>query len=98
MQRIVVSVTNDLVSDQRVHKICSTLHTLGYDVVLIGRKHNISKPIYRNYKTKRIKLFFNQGFLFYAEYTIRLFFLHSVCQVWGIRLLSFTKTAWQDVA
>ena len=75
MKRIVVSVTNDLVSDNRVHKVCTSLHIAGFNVVLIGRKLKKSLPVKRNYKTKRIRLFFNKGFLFYAEYSIRLFFI-----------------------
>lgn len=73
MQRIVVSVTNDLNTDQRVHKVCSTLVDMNFDVLLIGRKLSSSVSLSRNYKTSRIKLLFNSGFLFYAEYNLRLF-------------------------
>ena len=74
MQRVVVSVTNDLVTDQRVHKVCNTLIEMGFGIYLIGRKLSNSLPIERNYKTFRMKLLFNNGFMFYAEYSIRLFF------------------------
>lgn len=74
MKRIIVSVTNDLVNDQRVFKVCNTLKTLDYDILLIGRKLHNSLPISRDYKTIRMRLFFNSGFLFYTEYSIRLFF------------------------
>jgi glycosyltransferase involved in cell wall biosynthesis len=73
-QKIIVSVTNDLVVDQRVAKVCQTLTKMGFKVVLIGRELKGSLPIKRNYKVKRFKLFFNKGFLFYANYNIRLFF------------------------
>ena len=75
MKRVIVSVTNDLSTDQRVAKVCKTLYNAGYDILLIGRKLKNSLPIQRNYKTKRINLLFNKGFLFYAEYNFRLFFL-----------------------
>ena len=75
MKRIIVSVTNDLVTDQRVHKSCTTLFNNGYTILLIGRKLKNSLPIIRDYKTLRIKLLFNKGALFYAEYNLRLFFI-----------------------
>ncbi len=73
MRRIVVSVTNDLVTDQRVRKVCATLESEGFDILLIGRKLPQSLPIQRSYKTHRMHLLFKKGFLFYAEYNIRLF-------------------------
>jgi|YNPMSStandDraft_1061717.scaffolds.fasta_scaffold00052_13 glycosyltransferase involved in cell wall biosynthesis len=69
----IVSVTNDLIADHRVHKTCLLLGEMNYDVTLVGRKLNTSFHVNRNYKTKRFKLFFNKKFLFYAEYNIRLF-------------------------
>ena len=73
--KITVSVTNDLVTDQRVHKVCTSLHEAGYEVKLVGRKFRYSQPLARSYQTRRMRLFFNRSFLFYAEYNIRLFFL-----------------------
>ena len=64
MKKIIVSVTNDLSTDQRVDKVCSTLQKEGYEIVLIGRKLKNSIPLKRSYNTKRIKLIFNKGFLF----------------------------------
>ena len=75
MKRILISVTNDLTTDQRVEKTCEVLSEIGYDVLLVGRKLKKSFPIQRNYKTIRFQLLFNVGFLFYAEFNIRLFIL-----------------------
>ena len=74
MQRILVSVNNDLVLDQRVRKVCDTLRSEGYDILLIGRKHSDSKPLIRDYKTIRMPMLFSKGFLFFAEFNIKLFF------------------------
>ncbi len=73
MKRIIVSVTNDLATDQRVKKICESLIEMNFEIVLIGRELSNSLALNRNYKTIRMKLLFNKGFLFYAEYNIRLF-------------------------
>lgn len=73
MKRIIVSVTNDLVTDQRVHKVCMSLMAMDFEVVLIGRRLPTSLVLNRDYRIIRMKLLFNKGFLFYAEYSVRLF-------------------------
>ncbi len=73
MKKIVVSVSNDLATDQRVSKVCSTLKKNGFDILLVGRKLKNSLPVDREYPVKRFKMFFKQGPLFYAAYNFRLF-------------------------
>lgn len=70
----VVCVTNDLSTDQRVHKTCMALQKSGYWIVLIGRLLPESLPLDRSYFTLRKKLWFSSGPQFYAEFNVRLFF------------------------
>jgi glycosyltransferase involved in cell wall biosynthesis len=73
-KKIIVSVTSDLVSDNRVHKVCNTLQKMGFEVLLIGRKLPKSLPVEnRVYAVKRIGLLFHKGPQFYAAYNFRLF-------------------------
>src|SRR3974377_789279 len=74
-KKVFLSVTNDLTSEQRVHKVCLFLERSGFEVVMIGRRRRTSMPLEnRSYQTKRMFLFFETGPLFYAEYNLRLFF------------------------
>ncbi|HRO76213.1 MAG TPA: glycosyltransferase family 4 protein [Crocinitomicaceae bacterium] len=72
-KKIIVSVTNDLYTDQRVHKMCLFMQKQGYDVLLVGRLLSDKTPLKRTYQTKRFRLFFKKGALFYANYNLRLF-------------------------
>jgi glycosyltransferase involved in cell wall biosynthesis len=73
--RIVVTVISDLITDQRVHKVCQTLHDQGYRVKLIGAKKIGSLALVpKDYTVRRIAMLFQRGFLFYAEFNTRLFF------------------------
>ena len=74
MKRIIISVTSDLCTDQRVHKIATTLQQMGFEVLLLGRMLPDSLLIERTYKCKRLRLIFKKEVWFYIEYNIRLFF------------------------
>lgn len=74
MKRVIVSVTNNLVTDQRVERVCQSLHKWGFDVLLVGRSWPRIPMPPRDYSCKRLKHLFNRKFFFYAEYNIRLFF------------------------
>lgn len=74
-KRIVVSVISDLVSDQRVAKICDYLQSRGAIVSLIGRSGKDSPPLNpRTYTTRRLPSIFRKGALQYLEFNLRLLF------------------------
>lgn len=72
--KILVAVTNDISTDQRVHKVASYLVDKGFDVLVYGRVLPTTFEVNRTYKIIRKKHWFNINFLFYAEYNIRLLF------------------------
>ncbi len=75
MKKIIVSVTNDLVTDQRVFRTAGWLLENDFSVTLIGRKLQKNYPLnkHENLKIKRFHLLFNKGPLFYMCYNLRLF-------------------------
>jgi len=71
----VVSVINDLVTDNRVNKTCLTLIECGFDVILIGRELPSSLPLPKwPFTAIRMRLLFLKGPLFYFFFNLRLFF------------------------
>ena len=73
--RVVFSVTNCICFDQRVQKIAATVNSLGYEITIVGRHlddccNSDSVP----FITKRFRMIFKKGFLFYKFINIRLFF------------------------
>ena len=54
--RIIVSVFNNLYTDQRVEKVCKTLSKNGYKIELIGNNWRGLPPLSRNYPVTRLQL------------------------------------------
>ena len=74
-KRVIISVTNDLSNDQRLHRTAITLKDAGFDVLLVGRKLPNSKPLAAQpYQTHRMSLLFKRGKFFYLEFNFRLYF------------------------
>ena len=73
-KRVVFSVTNCICFDQRVLKMAETVSNLNCEIIIIGRKKgeccdSDSVP----FRTKRLRMIFKRGFLFYKWFNIRLF-------------------------
>ena len=72
--KVAFSVTNCICNDQRVMKMAGTVKRLGCDIIIIGRRsgdccYTDSVP----FRTKRFRMIFKKGFLFYKFFNIRLF-------------------------
>jgi glycosyltransferase involved in cell wall biosynthesis len=75
-KRVYMTVSSDLATDNRVHRSCTVLEALGFQVYLVGRQKKSSPQMpERSYSVRRIKLYFEQGALFYANLNVRLFFI-----------------------
>lgn len=72
MKRILFTVSNDIVHDRRMIRICSALQESGYQVLLIGRQYHDSPalPAYP-FQVTRLTFWFRSGKLFYLEMQIR---------------------------
>lgn len=75
-KKAIVTVINDLSTDQRVARICRTLNEEGYEILLLGRvlKKSPSLPD-RPYRMKRMRLPFEKGPLFYLSFALSSFFI-----------------------
>ncbi|GGA82332.1 glycosyltransferase [Puia dinghuensis] len=74
-KRLFFTVTNDLVFDQRMIRICASLARAGYAVTLVGFAGRHSPPLSEQpFHQHRLKTWFNHGKRFYIEYNLRLFF------------------------
>lgn len=80
---IIISVTDDIITDQRVLKMAEVLSGTGHDIIIVGRQLPGSLPAGElPYTVKRFRMVFRKGFLFYKFFNMRLFFFllfHRSC-------------------
>jgi len=74
--RVIIFVTNDIETDERLKRSVNSLIDIGIDVLVVGVIRRNSNIDYSpSFKIKRFNLFFDRSFLFYLEFNLRLFFL-----------------------
>ncbi|MCC6721100.1 MAG: glycosyltransferase [Bacteroidia bacterium] len=70
--KITILASNDIATDQRMLRICTSLCKSNFEVEIVGRKLKNSFELDKKvYFQTRLKLFFNRGVLFYLELNIR---------------------------
>ena len=73
--RVYIAVINDLVTDQRVHRVADLLIQKGFMVTCIGRRLKTSPELEGySFRHRRFRMLFTKGPLFYFCFNLRLFF------------------------
>lgn len=91
MKKVILSVTNNLETDQRVNKVALSLQKMGYSVHVVGSDNRLCHDYDPGYDTKRLHVRFKKGALFYAEFNLRLFF-HLMKQRCDVYVANDTDT------
>lgn len=63
-KRIIMTVTNNLESDQRVHRVASYFYENGWQVTVVGSQNQPCHDYQQAYGTKRLPVWFKKGPLF----------------------------------
>jgi glycosyltransferase involved in cell wall biosynthesis len=75
LKKVIISVTNDIVNDQRILRTASTFHKAGWKVELVGRRIRDGLPAsHVHHQMYRFRMVFKRGPFFYGSYNVRLFF------------------------
>ena len=70
---VMMAVSTDLSTDERVFRMANALHNAGYAVRVVGRERLASAPLLaRAYAQQRLSMWFGRGFIMYAELNVRL--------------------------
>ncbi|MBK7667205.1 MAG: hypothetical protein IPJ32_07530 [Sphingobacteriaceae bacterium] len=86
---IIVSVINDLATDQRVLRTCSVLEEYGFEVILFGRELENSPSVsHLAFKTKRVKMLFTKGpSSTFSSISVYIFFFYLIKQMLFLRMI-----------
>lgn len=71
--KVIISAFSNLYTDQRIEKVCDTLHRNGYEIILIGNDWGGAKEMTRPYQFKRIKHFAKSLKTAYPEFNWKLY-------------------------
>ncbi|HMR46971.1 MAG TPA: glycosyltransferase [Bacteroidia bacterium] len=73
-KKVIISVINDIATDQRVRRTASAFSELNYQIIIVGRKLPQSLTVYEmnGLQVKRFNMPINKGPLFYALFQVRL--------------------------
>jgi glycosyltransferase involved in cell wall biosynthesis len=72
-KKIITSAFSNLYTDQRIEKVCSTLHENGYNIELIGNNWGGAEEMSRPYSFSRIKLISKNLKTAYFEFNWKLY-------------------------
>jgi glycosyltransferase involved in cell wall biosynthesis len=72
-KKIITSAFSNLYTDQRIEKVCRTLHDNGYEIELIGNDWNGAEKMSRPYPFSRIKLISKSLKTAYFEFNWKLY-------------------------
>ncbi len=74
-KKVIISVSSDIVTDQRVLKMAGVINEADCDVIILGRILPDSLPVDDlPFRIRRFRMIFKKGFLFYKWLNIRIFF------------------------
>lgn len=71
--KVIVSAFSNLYTDQRIEKVCNTLHKNGYEVILIGNDWGGAGEMVRPYEFKRINHHTKSLKMAYPEFNMKLY-------------------------
>lgn len=85
--KIIMVVTSDLATDQRVQRHAALLVSEGYELTVIGRRKGKSLDFNpSDYNVIRLRSIIEKGWFFYVSYNIKLFFyllFHRSSVIWS---------------